>query len=1083
MASWELPASLSKYGQEGHISNEGEDVVKRIWDLLSSIAAHPKKSDNLLMKAAPHPDFDRSSAGAAFNATDLKSMWAQQDAINASVSGAYTKYNGPMDHPRHYLGPGEVFPTEVLPAEMLFEMQGMLFDNADAGAIIDFIDDVRDFNLDYQTSVADSVRRLLLARNGTSFGMDPGGSGTMPGKRRREYEKARNLSDGGRPIVVKESVFQLVPGVSSSWSSGVKQAVWRHGYWHIARSQIMHFKYDQSLEMYNGIHAAVRGKLLEATFAPVWVEPLECSVMGGGYGEQGSTTAQTFARGSNVSTSGGLKHSAKRPKVHMKLGTRALELSTLMNSYCQLQDQVARFNAKVQVIDDKFVKDPTYSSWFFRDSDTKQMIHALWPAYHKIRMDKDALDKRHIPTEAECVSKEVNNLRVAVEACKKGIKEMVAFNLRNPSPTVVSDAWVCQCLLSWAIKGSFLSKNTVDAVLSRTHTLSFYAMSNVNIDPIHHGLLHDEVMLKPHVEMESWKEAILFPGLVVAAAKLVQNNYDQAIASPLAIWSGRNDHLHSMGIQVISVLLAEKAKNIQFKADGTTPRPLNEIQMMGVMLMPFLAIDQAVFHLNLNGAHTLDDLLIHHLDMLVNVHDRNDFVPAVPAGVVTTPDHLDIIYNMFKRSFKCIKELGIQDGGIQVMMGAFMGGMFALSAGWHCYYFIAGIRRICVLPSENAPNPFPTAGSERRAKLAQQATSKFMVAAGIILGGLATDQECRESDFMAKLGLAMYLVYLELNMKMVKKFGGDDFNNADQPKINAKKTELDAHIPDLVEVCRRGWACAKTYWGSGVDQLSRERHVSNAYRPIQDNNYMERKTDAAYTSDILRQEDNVTLVGNGDVHNVTGMVKGRNIADQLYQVLANKTTSKDKVYKIIYYSLQCLDAPPFGAGGARGAGTNTAGPMADADTMQLSAVVDDTEGLLVQQQSIPPTDGMEQGRTNASKITLGSILLDKSEKEALRQQQQQGETISHADSMEEDIAGTRQPSALKIQGDAVPTMQVSSVSEEEEDENEQGVTTTTAAVVTTSPTVASEEKGGKGGNNNNSKTGKSGFRRVQAKLL
>jgi hypothetical protein len=36
-------------------------------------------------------------------------------------------------------------------------------------------------------------------------------------------------------------VFQLVPGVSSSACSGVKQAVWRNGYWHIARSQVRMF--------------------------------------------------------------------------------------------------------------------------------------------------------------------------------------------------------------------------------------------------------------------------------------------------------------------------------------------------------------------------------------------------------------------------------------------------------------------------------------------------------------------------------------------------------------------------------------------------------------------------------------------------------------------------------------------------------------------------------------------------------------------------------------------------------------------------------------------------------------------------
>lgn len=62
-------------------------------------------------------------------------------------------------------------------------------------------------------------------------------------RRKREFEAARNMGSGGdgRPILVKESVFQLVPGVSSSACSGVKQAVWRNGYWHIARSQVRMF--------------------------------------------------------------------------------------------------------------------------------------------------------------------------------------------------------------------------------------------------------------------------------------------------------------------------------------------------------------------------------------------------------------------------------------------------------------------------------------------------------------------------------------------------------------------------------------------------------------------------------------------------------------------------------------------------------------------------------------------------------------------------------------------------------------------------------------------------------------------------
>ena len=91
-------------------------------------------------------------------------------------------------------------------------------------------------------------------------------------------EKTQKLQ---RFVTIKESIFQLVPGISSSSCTGVREAVWRYGYWHIARSQVMHFKYDQHLDIPNGYHAAVRGKVLQATFAPVWVEPLEDAGMGG----------------------------------------------------------------------------------------------------------------------------------------------------------------------------------------------------------------------------------------------------------------------------------------------------------------------------------------------------------------------------------------------------------------------------------------------------------------------------------------------------------------------------------------------------------------------------------------------------------------------------------------------------------------------------------------------------------------------------------------------------------------------------------------------------------------------------------
>lgn len=88
-------------------------------------------------------------------------------------------------------------------------------------------------------------------------------------------------SEQDLPAVMPEAIWQLVPGVASSRKPGVVRAVWRHGYWHIARSQIMQFAYDGNLDISSGCDAALGGKLLEATFVPTWVEPLEAGVLSG----------------------------------------------------------------------------------------------------------------------------------------------------------------------------------------------------------------------------------------------------------------------------------------------------------------------------------------------------------------------------------------------------------------------------------------------------------------------------------------------------------------------------------------------------------------------------------------------------------------------------------------------------------------------------------------------------------------------------------------------------------------------------------------------------------------------------------
>jgi thioesterase domain-containing protein len=95
-----------------------------------------------------------------------------------------------------------------------------------------------------------------------------------------EADKIRSKAETRAAVgtaAVRESIFQLVPGVTSSPSVQVRQAVWKRGYWHIARSQIMQFKFDGHVSICNGAHTLTNGKLLEATFEPVWVQPLEAS--------------------------------------------------------------------------------------------------------------------------------------------------------------------------------------------------------------------------------------------------------------------------------------------------------------------------------------------------------------------------------------------------------------------------------------------------------------------------------------------------------------------------------------------------------------------------------------------------------------------------------------------------------------------------------------------------------------------------------------------------------------------------------------------------------------------------------------
>ena len=105
---------------------------------------------------------------------------------------------------------------------------------------------------------------------------------TRKGERRKTSLRAREEFD---TILVDESIYQLVPGVSSSRRNAVKEAVWKNGYWHIARCQMQQFAYGDETKIPNGAESLnYRGPLLEVTFSPVWNQPLEAPNLSDGGG-------------------------------------------------------------------------------------------------------------------------------------------------------------------------------------------------------------------------------------------------------------------------------------------------------------------------------------------------------------------------------------------------------------------------------------------------------------------------------------------------------------------------------------------------------------------------------------------------------------------------------------------------------------------------------------------------------------------------------------------------------------------------------------------------------------------------------
>jgi hypothetical protein len=148
MATWELPACLAEYGKEGHISNDGEDLVKRIWDLLCELSstmrindAHQLVVPNHVMKTATTLTSDKN-----------KELWQDSDAMRASGPWSQSnQHSGMHGNTKHAITGNSI--VDLLPDEAMYEMKCLLFDTVDSDAIVNFIMDVKEFSTEYRVKV------------------------------------------------------------------------------------------------------------------------------------------------------------------------------------------------------------------------------------------------------------------------------------------------------------------------------------------------------------------------------------------------------------------------------------------------------------------------------------------------------------------------------------------------------------------------------------------------------------------------------------------------------------------------------------------------------------------------------------------------------------------------------------------------------------------------------------------------------------------------------------------------------------------------------------------------------------------
>ena len=508
----------------------------------------------------------------------------------------------------------------------------------------------------------------------------------------------------------------------------------------------MHFRYDQHLDIPNGIHAALRGKLMECTFAPVWTEPMESSAFsGGGCFELGSTNAQTFATGNG--------YGSKPKRMRLGGGGGAGGSAFLYHQLTELKalyGMCLNFNARLQLTSAvSMLSAPSGNIEFKKEH--RDAIVALLPEYRAIRQK----GRRLIETADTTVYTEKRDINMRDEV--KQFEENVV-NVMIPNGGL-----------------------TVDCVLPFLGMMDALSKQGVPLSSSMGPLLDLAVRSTTYVFLKWRNNAFVYSDLISYDA--VDKNYKDSVAQTARVFSaiaGIKMGLLNME-EVDTVKYIEGMYNtFRDPADPEAPTQQETERILKASMLPALfALNPAVLDLNpINlGGHpaTLQDLASRYFDRVNNGMNCRDCMGNSIGETFTFPVGHDLALEYAFSMARCNSPMidrNLEWVDLFQSTGIMLGGLFAQNCIRRAYYGEIGkgdLRE--TFTGFTAPLRVSDNICSHQSRLAMLATGGFMVQGGLLISEMANSLDDRSDAGHFTTLVTIALTILSLELKCYYRYG------------------------------------------------------------------------------------------------------------------------------------------------------------------------------------------------------------------------------------------------------------------------------------------------------------------------